>query len=123
MAVVTKVQTDMFAALEDEDRLGWERLTTRDFVAFEGGQRQSRTTVFEMIKYAHATGQHFSWSVTGPRLEAACTVATLICVNRGYITQGGSRSAVWWLEKVTFRYAEGGWRAVFMESMRESPGD
>jgi len=123
MAVVMKVQTDMFAALENEDRPGWERLTTRDFVAFEGGQRHSRTTVFEMIKYAHATGQHFSWSVTSPRLEAACTVATLIYVNRGSVTQGSSRSAVWWLETVTFRYAEGRWRAVFMESMRESPGD
>src|SRR5262245_5589308 len=104
----------------DEDRLGWERLTTRDFVAFEGGQRHGRTTVFEMIKYAHATGQHFSWSATSPRLESACTVATLIYVNRGSITQGSSRSAVWWLETVTFRYAEGRWRSVFMESMRES---
>jgi len=56
MAVVMKVQTDMFAALENEDRPGWERLTTRDFVAFAGGQRHSRTTVFEMIKHAHAIG-------------------------------------------------------------------
>ena len=32
MAVVMKVQTDMLAALENEDGPGWERLATRDFV-------------------------------------------------------------------------------------------
>jgi len=123
MAAVVGVQADVFAALENEDQPAWQRLTTRDFVAFEGGRRYGRTSLFDAIKYAHGAGQHFSWSVTSPRLEAACTVATLIYVNRGSITQGSSRSAVWWLETVTFRYAEGRWRAVFMGSMRERPGD
>jgi hypothetical protein len=123
IAVVMKVQADIFAALENEDRTAWERLTTRDFVAFEGGQQHSRTAVFEMIKKAHATGRHFSWYVTSPRLEAACTVATLIYVNHGSITGGSSRSDVSWLETATFRYAEGQWRAVFLESMRASARD
>jgi hypothetical protein len=123
MAAVIGVQADVFAALENEDQSTWQRLTTRDFVGFEGGRRYDRTALFDAIKYAHGAGQHFSWSVTSPRLEAACTVATLIYVNQGSITRGSSRSAVSWLETATFKYAEGHWRVVFMESMRESPAD
>ena len=123
MAAVMRIQADMFAALENEDRQAWERLTTRDFVAFEGGRRYGRTAVFDMIKYAHGTGEHFNWRVTRPRLEAACTVATLIYVNQGSVTHGGSQSPVSWLETATYRYAAGEWRAVFMESMRQNAAD
>src|SRR5215469_7742951 len=77
MGAVMQVQADIFAALENEDRQAWERLTTRDFVAFEGGRRHGRTAVFNMVKYAHGTGRQFTWSVTSPRLEADCTIATL----------------------------------------------
>ena len=98
-------------------------MRTRDFVAFEGGHRYGRTALFDAIKYAHGAGQHFSWSVTSPRLEAACTVATLIYLNQGSITQGSSRLSVSWLEAATLRYADGQWRVVFMESMRESAAD
>jgi hypothetical protein len=123
MAAVIGVQADVFAALENEDQPAWRRLATGDFVGFEGGHRYDRTALFDAIKNAHGAGQHFSWSVTSPRLEAACTVATLIYVNQGSITRDSSRSAVSWLETATFKYAEGHWRVVFMESMRESPAD
>ena len=118
---ILKVQVEAFAALENEDQLAWQRSTVRDFMAFEGGQRYGRTAFFELIKHAHANGQHFGWSVTGPRLEVSCNVATLIYVNQGYVLQGVSRSPVSWLETATFRYAAGTWRAVFVESMRELP--
>jgi hypothetical protein len=113
----------VFAALENQDQQAWQRLTTRDFVAFEGGHRYGRTALFDAIKYAHGGGEHFSWSVTSPRLEGACTVATLIDVNQGSITQGSSRLSVSWLKTATFRYTEGQWRVVFMDSMRESAAD
>jgi hypothetical protein len=89
-------------------------------MAFEGGRRYGRTAFFELIKHGHANGRHFSWSVTSPRLEVSCTVATLVYVNQGYVIRGNMRSAVSWLETGTFRYAAGQWRAVFVESMREN---
>jgi len=81
MAAVIGVQADVFEALEKEDQPAWQRLAIRDFVAFEGGDRYGWTALFDAIRYAHGAGQHFSWSVTSPRLEAACTVATLVYVN------------------------------------------
>src|SRR5215467_9982597 len=59
MAAVIGVQADVFEALENEDQPAWQRLTIRDFVAFEGGDRYGRTALFEAIKYAHGAGQHF----------------------------------------------------------------
>jgi hypothetical protein len=115
---IVSVETDMFSALKNEDKASWERLTDRDFVAFESGHRYGRTGFFELIRSAHAAGRHFEWSVTSPRIEVSCTLATLAYVNQGSVTQGSSRSAVSWLETATFRYAAGQWRAVFIESMR-----
>jgi hypothetical protein len=120
MGAILKVQGELFSALENEDQPAWQQSTVRDFMAFEGGRRYGRTAFFELIRQAHASGQHFSWSVTLPRLEVDCTVATLVYVNQGYVIRGGSRSAVSWLETATFRYDAGTWRAVFVESMRES---
>jgi hypothetical protein len=117
---IVSVQTGIFSALENEDKASWERLTDRDFVAFESGHRYGRTDFFELVKSAHAGGRHFAWSVTSPRIEVSCTLATLTYVNQGSVTQGSSRSAVAWLETATFRYAAGQWRAVFVESMREA---
>lgn len=117
---IMKVQADLFAALENEDQPAWERSTVRDFVAFEGGRRYGRSAFFEEIKHAHANGHHFSWSVSSPRVEVDCTVATLIYVNQGYVIRGSSWSPASWLETATFRYAAGQWRAVFVESMREN---
>ena len=119
LAEVTGVETKLFAALEGEDLKAWERLTDPDFVAFERGQRYSRTAMFAVIQSAHAGGKHFQWSVTDARVVADCTVATLIYVNRGSITDGISRSEISWLETATLRYVAGRWRVVFVESMRE----
>jgi hypothetical protein len=120
IGAITSVQADMFAALENEDQLARQRSTVRDFLAFEGGRRYGRTAFFEEIKHADANGHHFSWSVTSPRVEVDCIVATLIYVNQGYVLRGSSWSPASWLEAATFRYAAGKWRAVFVESMREN---
>jgi len=120
MWAIMKVQSDLFAALENEDQAAWERSTVRDFVAFEGGHRYGRTAFFEEIKHAHATGHHFSWSVTNPHVELDCSVATLIYVNQGYVIDGSAWAPASWLETATFRYAAGQWRTVFVESMRQN---
>jgi hypothetical protein len=119
LAEITGVQTKLFAALEAGDLQAWERLTDPDFVGFDMAQRLSRTGMFGLIQSAHAAGKHFQWSVTEARVEADCTVATLIYVNRGSITDGTSRSEISWLETATMRYVGGAWRVVFVESMRE----
>ena len=118
MGAIMRVQADMFAALENEDQPAWQRSTVRDFLAYQGGRRYGRTEFFELIQHAHANGRHFSWSMTRPRLEIDCTLATLVYVNQGYVIRGSSWSATSWLETATFRYAAGTWRAVFVESMR-----
>jgi len=117
---IVSAETDIFSALENEDKASWERLTDRDFVAFENGHRYGRTDFFELLRSAHAAGRHFEWRVTSPHVEVSCTLATLAYVNQGSVTQGSSRSAVSWLETATFRYVAGQWRAVFVESMREA---
>jgi hypothetical protein len=117
---IVSVQTDILSALENEDKVTWERLTVRDFVAFESGHRYGRTDFFELMRSAHAAGRRFEWSVTNPRIEVSCTLATLAYVNQGSVTQGSSHAAVSWLETATFRYNAGEWRAVFVESMRKA---
>jgi hypothetical protein len=117
---IVSMQTHIFSALQNGDKAGWERLTDPDFVAFEGGHRYDRTSFFGLLKSAQASGRHFEWTVTSPNVEVSCTLATLAYVNKGSIMQGGSRSAVSWLETATFRYAAGQWRAAFIESMREA---
>jgi len=57
MTAVIGVQADVFAALENEDQPAWQRLTTRDFVAFEGSHRYGRTALFDAIRNAHGAGQ------------------------------------------------------------------
>jgi len=47
---IVAVETNIFSALENEDRVSWERLTNRDFVAFEGGHRYGRTDLFELVR-------------------------------------------------------------------------
>jgi hypothetical protein len=116
---VVAVQTEILSALENEDKAAWEGFAVRDFVAFESGHRYGRTDFFELMRSAHAAGWHFEWSVTSPRIEVSCTLATLSFVTQGSVTRGRSRSPVWWLETATFRYAAGQWRVVFVESMRE----
>jgi hypothetical protein len=118
-AQVAEAEKNLFTALEGEDLKTWERLTDPDFVAFEGGQRYNRAAFFALIQSAHAAGKHFQWNVADAQVEADCTVATLIYVNRGTVTDGTSKSPVSWLETATLRYVAGSWRVVFVESMRE----
>jgi hypothetical protein len=117
---IVSMETDIFSALQNDDKASWERLTDPDFVAFESGHRYDRTSFFELLQSAQASGRHFEWSVTRPSVEVSCTLATIAYVNRGSVTLGGSRSAVSWLETATFRYAAGQWRAAFIESMRQA---
>jgi len=84
---VVAVETGIFSALKNEDKVSWERLTVRDFVAFEGGHRYGRTDFFELLRSAHAAGRHFEWNVTSPRIEVSCTLATLAYVNQGSVTR------------------------------------
>lgn len=117
---LTAFQTQVFAALESEDRASWESRTSPDLTVFEAGHQYDRTGIFDLVKAAHDSGKHFERTLTEVRSESDCTVATLFYVLRGSVNSAEGHSPVAWLETATFRYRAGGWKLVFLASMREA---
>jgi ketosteroid isomerase-like protein len=113
-----ELQTQIFAALEHEDRPAWDHLVAPDFLAFERGKHYDSGAFFGLVVAAHKTGLKLTWSVTGPRVAADCQLAIMSYTNAGSVTDsGGQQKSKRWLETVTFRKDAPGWRAILVTSM------
>jgi len=108
----------MFEALRADDSLGFQRVTTADFYAYDNGARFTAVSLLELIKKAHAAGTRFEWSVTEPQVHVACNLAWVTYVNQGSIDSAASHQKMSWLESAILEYRERQWRVHFLHSTR-----
>lgn len=115
-AAVGQTMRDMYAALQADDLNAWRAVTTKDFFAYDVGQRFDGDALMELIKQRHAEGVVFEWTVNDPKVEVDCNVALVTYVNTGSTTQAGVKRPRTWLESATLRHDGARWRIRFFHS-------
>lgn len=115
-AGVAGTMRDMYAALQADDLNAFHTVTTRDFFAYDVGQRFDGDALINLIKQRHTEGVAFEWTVNDPMVEADCTTALVTYVNTGSITQAGNRTPRTWLESATLKHDGQRWRIRFFHS-------
>jgi len=115
-AEVGQTMRDMYAALMIDDLNAWRTVTTKDFFAYDVGQRFDGDALMELIKQRHAEGVVFEWTVNDPKVEVDCNVALVTYVNTGSTTQAGVKRPRTWLESATLRHDGERWRIRFFHS-------
>lgn len=113
-----QVVRDMYAALKTDDLTGWQAATTKDFFAYDVGQRFDGDALLNLIKDLHAQGAVFEWTVNDPKVEATCDMALVTYVNTGSVTRDGVKRQVSWLESATLRHDGQRWWISFFHSTR-----
>ena len=114
-----QLQMRMFDALGREDRGAWDEIAAPDFRAFENGKELTKDSFFQILLDVHKSGRRIRWSVTEPRVEADCNLATLSYVNVGSIAlNGGEPAPVRWFETAAYRRTSDGWRLFLVTSER-----
>lgn len=116
MADAAQTMRDMYAALMIEDLDAFQAVTTKDFFAYDAGQRFDGDALMDLIKDRHAQGYVFEWNVNDPKVEVACDTALVTYVNAGSITQSGAKRLVSWLESATLKHDGVRWRIRFFHS-------
>jgi hypothetical protein len=106
----------MYVALTIEDLDALHAVTTKDFFAYDAGQRFDGDALMDLIKDRHAQGYVFEWNVNDPKVEVACDTALVTYVNAGSITQAGAKRPVSWLESATLKHDGARWRIRFFHS-------
>lgn len=122
-AVTDAAQTmrDMYAALMTDDLTAFQAATTKDFFAYDVGERFEGDALINLIKDQHAKGVVFEWNVNDPKVEVACDMALVTYVNTGSSTRDGAKGEVSWLESATLRHDGQRWRIRFFHSTRVPP--
>ncbi len=115
---VAAVMTAMYAAAKVDDLDGFHAVTTPDFYAFDGGRRFDGDALMQLMKTTHAAGTRIDWSVTEPRVEVECNLASITYVNVGSVTMNGATQPMTWLESAVLRYDGAHWRIHFFSSTR-----
>lgn len=119
-ARVIKLQTDVFTALQHDDRAAWERITVPDFRAFERGKQYGRASFFNLVLGMHQAGVQAVWSVTEAHVQVDHGIAVMSYVNAGSVAKGDAAPAAkHWLETVAFRRHGEDWKAFLLTSMVE----
>jgi Domain of unknown function (DUF4440) len=116
MADAAQTVRDMYAALMIDDLEAFRTATTRDFFAYDVGQRFDGDDLLNRIKDRHAQGVVFEWTVNDPKVEIACDMALVTYINTGSVTQAGVRRPRTWMESATLRHDGERWRIRFFHS-------
>ena len=109
---------DMYAALQTDDLAAFRAVTTKDFFAYDVGERFDGDALLNLIKDLHAKGAVFEWTVNDPKVEVACGMALVTYVNTGSATQAGVKRQLSWLESATLVHDGQRWRIRFFHSTR-----
>ena len=109
---------DMYAALQAHDLTAFRAATTKDFFAYDVGERFDGDALLNLIKDLHAKGTIFVWTVNDPKVEVACNTALVTYVNTGSVTRDGAKREVSWLESATLVHDGQRWRIRFFHSTR-----
>lgn len=118
IAEAGQTMRDMYAALQTDDLTAFRAVTTKDFFAYDVGERFDGDALLNLIKDLHAQGAVFEWTVNDPKVEVACNTALVTYVNTGSVTRDGAKRDVSWLESATLVHDGQRWRIRFFHSTR-----
>ena len=108
----------MFVALGADDPELFESVTSRDFYAFDVGNRFTGGALLQLVKNAHASGKVYVWEVTDPEVHIDGNSALITYVNRGSIKDATGVKEMSWLESAVLRKNGDAWRIHFFHSTR-----
>lgn len=122
--VVQTIQTMYDAATKDDITL-FNKVTTPDFYAFDGGLQYPQDAIMKLIKQLHAKGMVFVWTVNEPQVQIACNsnpkIAWITYINRGSVIDNSGTTKLQWLESAVLQKESGQWRIRFFHSTRVPP--
>ena len=105
-----------YDALGKDDRGAFERAVTRDFQAFEQGQRYTVSTLFKAIVESHRSGRVINWGISAVTVRVDCDTALATWDNVGSAGVPPNILPRRWLESALFRRSATGWRMEFLHS-------
>ena len=108
----------MFVALGADDTDLFNSVTSKDFYAFDVGNRFTAEALVQLVKNAHASGKVYGWEVTDPEVHIDGNSALITYVNRGSIKDSTGVKEMSWLESAVLRKKNGAWRIHFFHSTR-----
>ena len=105
-----------YDALAKDDRAAFERSVTRDFRAFEHGERFTAETLFKAIMASHRSGRVINWRLSAVTVRVDCDTALATWDNRGSAGVPPKIAPRNWLESAVMRRSPTGWRMEFLLS-------
>ena len=110
-----------YDALAKDDRPAFERSVTRDFQAFEQGERYTADTLFKAIEDSHRSGRLINWKISAVTVHVDCDTALATWDNRGSAGVPPKITPRNWLESAMMRRSPTGWRMEFLHSTVIAP--
>lgn len=115
-AAIERTVRDFYTALGRDDRAGFMRTVTPDFVGFEFAERFTADGLFDLVADAHAKGVTIRWNVGPMAVKVDCTMGWAHWDNRGESGTPGAMRPRRWRESAVLRRASGGWRIELFHS-------
>ena len=107
-----------FDALRTKDKAAFQRVTTKTFYSFDGGERYPGTTLVDVVREAHAKGVQLNWSIGPLDTKLRCDVAWSAWENDGSAGIPPDVRPVRWLESAVLLRQNGSWKIDFFHSHR-----
>ena len=115
-ARVQRAIQSFYDALAKDDRPAFERTVTRDFQAFEQGERYTADTLFKAIEDSHRSGRLINWKLSAVMVRVECNTALATWDIRGSAGVQPKIAPRNWLESALMRRSPTGWRMEFLHS-------
>lgn len=123
-AEVAKIEMTIrgfFEALGRDDKVAFQRLTTRSFYSFDGGKRFAGGELLEVVRDIHARGVQFHWNIGTIDIHLGRDMAWTAWENSGSAGVSTNLRPVRWLESAVLVKNEGTWKIDFLHSTRAVP--
>jgi len=120
-ALVQRSIQSFYDALAKDDRAAFERSITREFQAFERGERFTADTLFKAIGDSHRSGRLINWHLYAVTVRVDCDTALATWDNRGSARMPPNIAPRNWLESAVMRRSPTGWRMEFLHSTVIAP--
>lgn len=112
---------DFFAALREEDKAPFKRLTTPSFYAFDVGERFPDSTLADAVRSALDSGVEINWMLGPIDTKVRCNVAWSQWENAGSAGTPPDVQPLRWLESAVLIHEDGRWKLDFFHSQRANP--
>lgn len=110
-----------FEALRRDDKVAFQRLTTRSFYSFDGGKRFAGRELLKVVRDTHARGVQLNWNIGTIDIHLGYNMAWTAWENSGSAGVSTNLRPVRWLESAVLVKNEGTWKIDFLHSSRAVP--